>query len=578
MALTGLVAANNLSDVVDIERTWDNIGNNISATVFVPAATLDLNFAGNKSLVDNISGSGLVTFTRASSGTFVGSNGLIQTAASGVPRFDHDPVTGESLGLLVEEARTNVAIYSEQLDQWTNDGTTVSINAIASPDGNTTADLVTAVSGNKRIYTLRTISNGPVYTYSIFIKKNVGSVVGFSNINVGDTSTTFNFDTGILTVSLFSSGSVVSYGNGWYRLSLTYTSNGLSAGLALVFTAISDSCYMWGYQFEQGSFPTSYIPTTSSTVTRAADVASITGTNFTNLYVPSQGTIYVQAPTGQGNYSALIELRSSNPADSPQLLSRYGGNSVQFSVPQSGDYTNRTRQLSYTPLASNKYIGAYQSANSCVGVNGSLGATITGSIGTGGNAFVIGRNRLDGDFHNKTIARLVYYPIRLSNITLQALTTLGPVSSFLYSFSIKGRDILALKEANKASTRDFVFIKGLTSKVQPRITIAFQYTVSGVAFQQNALLKASPSSVGNYSVRSVLTTNALKINGNNVASLALSPFSATVATTGISISSLGLGGTLRWTPVMSSGTIASPTVAIPVDFSSFILYAKAGQN
>ena len=52
MALTGLVAANNLSDVVDIERTWDNIGNNISATVFVPAATLDLNFAGNKSLVD----------------------------------------------------------------------------------------------------------------------------------------------------------------------------------------------------------------------------------------------------------------------------------------------------------------------------------------------------------------------------------------------------------------------------------------------------------------------------------------------------------------------------------------------
>jgi hypothetical protein len=99
-----------------------------------------------------------------------------------------------------------------------------------------------------------------------------------------------------------------------------------------------------------------------------------------------------------------------------------------------------------------------------------------------------------------------------------------------------------------------------------------------VAFQQNALLKASPSSVGNYSVRSVLTTNALKINGNNVASLAISPFSATVATAGISISSLGLGVTLRWTPVMSNGTIASPTVAIPVDFSSFILYAKAGQN
>ena len=229
-------------------------------------------------------------------------------------------------------------------------------------------------------------------------------------------------------------------------------------------------------------------------------------------------------------------------------------------------------------MANNKYIGAYQSANSCVGVNGSLGATITGSIGTGGNAFVIGRNRLDGDFHNKTIARLVYYPIRLSNITLQALTTLGPVSSFLYSFSIKGRDILALKEVNKTSTRDFVFIKGLLSKVQPRINTASQYTSSGVAFQQNALLKASPSSVGNYSIRSILAANLLKINGNNVASLSSSPFSATIATAPIFIAFLGLGSTLQWTPAMPSGAITSPTVAIPIDFASFVLYAKAGQS
>ena len=152
------------------------------------------------------------------------------------------------------------------------------------------------------------------------------------------------------------------------------------------------------------------------------------------------------------------------------------------------------------------------------------------------------------------------------------------VSGLSYSFSIKGRDILALKEVNKTSTRDFVFIKGLSSKAQPRITTASQYTASGVAFQQNALLKASPSSVGNYSIRSILAANLLKINGNNVASLSLSPFSATIATAPISIASLGLGSTLQWTPTMLNGTIASPTVAIPIDFASFVLYAKAGQS
>ena len=72
--------------------------------------TLNLDFAKTKVLDPRI------TYTRASTATFVGSNGLIQTAASGAARFDHNPTTGESLGLLVEEARTNRVTYSEQFD------------------------------------------------------------------------------------------------------------------------------------------------------------------------------------------------------------------------------------------------------------------------------------------------------------------------------------------------------------------------------------------------------------------------------------------------------------------------------
>ena len=72
--------------------------------------SLDLNFAGNKSLVDTTTEKNYVTFSRAQSGneaTYIGSDGLIKYAAADEARFDHDPVTGESLGLLIEESRTN---------------------------------------------------------------------------------------------------------------------------------------------------------------------------------------------------------------------------------------------------------------------------------------------------------------------------------------------------------------------------------------------------------------------------------------------------------------------------------------
>ena len=79
---------------------------------------LDLNFAGNKSLIDAVSGNNLITFTRASTATYVGNDGLIKTAAVDEARFNHDFTTGESLGLLIEESRTNILLKSEKLNEW----------------------------------------------------------------------------------------------------------------------------------------------------------------------------------------------------------------------------------------------------------------------------------------------------------------------------------------------------------------------------------------------------------------------------------------------------------------------------
>jgi len=77
--------------------------------------SLDLRLADSKSLVDSVSGQNLITFSRASTATYIGSDGLLKTASTNEPRFDHSPLTGESLGLLVEEQRTNLLLNSATL-------------------------------------------------------------------------------------------------------------------------------------------------------------------------------------------------------------------------------------------------------------------------------------------------------------------------------------------------------------------------------------------------------------------------------------------------------------------------------
>jgi hypothetical protein len=100
--------------------------------------SLYLNFVNNEVLDPRI------TFTRASTATYVGSDGLIKTAATNVPRFAHDPVTGEGLGLLIEEARTNLLLYSEQSDNaaWGKTNILTTANAVIAPDGTLTADKI----------------------------------------------------------------------------------------------------------------------------------------------------------------------------------------------------------------------------------------------------------------------------------------------------------------------------------------------------------------------------------------------------------------------------------------------------
>ena len=216
------------------------------------------------------------TFSRGSTATFTGSNGLIQTANSNIARV-------QSGALLLEPQRTNLALYSEQFDNayWIKSLGNISANQTIAPDGTTTADLFTKTSG---VNTVAQVSSPAtifqatgVHTLSVYIKPNVGNTVLLRLDNAGNAA---NFGFNFTTKTFSNSGANVvssSYdelSNGWFRLKVTgnVTSTSWNLSVCNLFSnPTNDSMYIWGAQLEVGAYATTYIPTTTATITRLAD-------------------------------------------------------------------------------------------------------------------------------------------------------------------------------------------------------------------------------------------------------------------------------------------------------------------
>jgi hypothetical protein len=275
--------------------------------------TLNLNFAGSRTLDPRI------TFTRTSSATFMGRDGLVKIAPANSARFDHryNSTTGEveSLGLLVEEQRSNLITDTETFDSgWTKfNGSSVTTNATISPDGNQTA---TKYDYNNSSGVLRRIvgyNPSTTYTVSAFLKAAEIKYLTFLILEKTGIviSMKINLETGEFldgSQGLPATRTLTYYGNGWYRASITFTTTSDPGAGSYFDFRLADSwptgniggplnnpvpgqgIYIWGAQLEQGSFPTSYIPTTTSTVTRTADNVSMVGENFSSWYNQSEGT------------------------------------------------------------------------------------------------------------------------------------------------------------------------------------------------------------------------------------------------------------------------------------------------
>jgi len=234
-----------------------------------------------------------VTFTRASTATYWDCRGVLRTAPAGQPRIDHDPITGQCRGLLVEGQTQNLLMYSADFTQWNQDNATVSANATTAPDGTLTADRIVEAAATGYHGVWRHFSGTPntIYTFSVYAKAAERSAVQLWLSAGTPARATFDLLAGTAVVNTSGNftgvtATIQPLPNGWFRLALTGTSPAtvvsvlcdaftVNSGVANGWGSPYWGIYLWGAQCEVGGYPTSYIPTAESQVTRAADTATV---------------------------------------------------------------------------------------------------------------------------------------------------------------------------------------------------------------------------------------------------------------------------------------------------------------
>jgi hypothetical protein len=254
-----------------------------------------------------------VTFARAAAtATRINSSGLVEVMSADTPRFDYDFSTGRCRGLLVEEARTNIYLNSQQMNLQTPVGITVDtdVAGIAAPDGTITADKLVEDASNGQ-HAAQAALGGAIgdYSFSGFFKAAERTSI---RLNIFSTTLNavaiFNLATG--TITSVSGGAtnakITELANGWFRCEMSANQPDVRT-LGLRFALISgttshsyvgtpgNGAYAWGGQLEQAGFPTSYIPTGAAAVLRNADIATATGTNFSDWWQTGKGSALVRA-------------------------------------------------------------------------------------------------------------------------------------------------------------------------------------------------------------------------------------------------------------------------------------------
>jgi hypothetical protein len=388
--------------------------------------SLNLNFARSQTLDPRI------TFTRTTSGTRVGPDGYIEVIPADQPRFDFDPVTGECLGLLVEEQRTNlitittnnenglpITDFNYPMSGFDENNTELDI----APDGNLVLckyDLAGTNGPFLSITSTASITAGVTYTMSMWVKGGSSYSASFAWVN----QTTNEVPNTTISIT-----------PEWRRYTFSFTPqfNSTSSRLQIFFSTQGNDkiISVWGAQLEQGSFATSYIPRPSGQATRTADNASITGSNFTEWYNPSEGTLISQStmPLDRiipGSFRSFAQIVKSSSYNSDSIFQYINsGNSYPASEARVSNSNVFGITSGNTYFLGCKIATAYAAANYAISSAGV--APVTNSYNGVPNdldKLCIGNVNDNNSLGcvNGTISQLTYYPTRLPNAQLQTLT------------------------------------------------------------------------------------------------------------------------------------------------------------
>jgi len=386
---------------------------------------------------------------------------LLRTAAINEPRLEYD-ASGNPLGLLIEEARTNLLAYSEGFTSgWSDIFCFTTANAIASPDG--------AVSGAKLQEDSSGV-NGPRFfpnnnavltanqaqTLSCFFKAGTSAyaylTIRHSQGNVAAvefdlTSGTVNSTTVFGNMTLNGSD-ITSVGNGWYKCSVTATSSAsTTSGFYLLamtdgsgvtsagypnYALTGKNIYAWGAQLEEGAFPTSYIPTSGSTVTRAVDSAVATLSDF--YYRQKHGSMVVEFTSKYDESAALYKrvYEIGNTGTSVNRILLFAKTDVTRLTSQVRD--NDSPQYSETLTSSlpngtgvySKAAMAWEINNAHAAFDGNVVGSVDTDVSLTQTRDTLGIMRsTTGTTATLTghIKSIQYYPLRVADAKLETLTS-----------------------------------------------------------------------------------------------------------------------------------------------------------
>lgn len=384
-----------------------------------------------------------VSLTRAlNTATRVNSSGYIETVNANLPRFTYDPVSKANKGLLIEETRQNLFSYASDFGNaiWLKGAVSANATSTKSPDGTVNAYKIVANTSNVNHGIFRDVTpTAATHTVSFYAKAAEYSLVRIADAGNGDFRVSFNLATGQVVAGSSGGARYITARvdpdvDSWYRCSVVFTGTGsiiypliggYPAGATLTAFGVTyagdntSGVHLYGVQVETGAFASSFIPTTTTSLTRNADVVSMTGANFSSWYNTSEGTMlfeydiptYLTAPAlggiGQNTYDTTARFN---------VLSAIRADGASFPTPVTcGTVVTGTGKLA-AALKENDY-AAY--------VNGAVNGTdTTGTmIPSASDRFNIGWDEAtDNTFLNACIRKIQYYPLRLQDAQLAAIS------------------------------------------------------------------------------------------------------------------------------------------------------------